>query len=298
MRCRRCGSKNDRKAQFCEKCGAQLRPIIKQTFQYRPEHAPEKQPEKPPEPSWEQSREKVTASVKAVLSLILGILGIATCLGVLVGIPAIILGISAKRDIRNNPGMLTGNGKATAGIVLGLCSFLIPLALSMLAVPNFTGAQVKSKASRVKSDLRIMRTALESYFVDNNVYPAFGTGSRSVNAGLLSHNDPEYKFPSFHIPTRSMGNLTTPVSYINRLLVDQFAPKPGMIYGYYYNKSVGWILISAGPDRKYDIDPANDFYYEGSDLSPVFIEKIYDPTNGTKSSGDIVRTKSGEITGW
>jgi hypothetical protein len=56
-----------------------------------------------------------------VLSMVFGILSLAG-LGVLAGIPAIILGTNARRNIRASGGRLSGEGMATAGIVLGWIS--------------------------------------------------------------------------------------------------------------------------------------------------------------------------------
>ena len=44
--------------------------------------------------------------------------------------------------------------------------------LAAIAVPNFLEAQTRSKVSRVRSDQRSMATAIETYYVDNNEYPA------------------------------------------------------------------------------------------------------------------------------
>jgi hypothetical protein len=57
-------------------------------------------------------------SGKAIVSLIFGILGFFP-LWVVGGIVALIVGYSAKSDIRKSAGQLTGDGMATAGIVLG-----------------------------------------------------------------------------------------------------------------------------------------------------------------------------------
>ena len=43
--------------------------------------------------------------------------------------------------------------------------------LAAIAVPNFLEAQVRSKVSRAKSDMRSYATGIESYYVDNNSYP-------------------------------------------------------------------------------------------------------------------------------
>jgi len=43
--------------------------------------------------------------------------------------------------------------------------------LAAIAVPNFLEAQIRSKVSRAKADMRSVATALEAYFTDNNHYP-------------------------------------------------------------------------------------------------------------------------------
>jgi hypothetical protein len=64
-------------------------------------------------------------STKAIWALVLGILGILCC-GVL-GIPALILGKQAQKEIDASGGAQTGRGMATAGFVLGIiaCVFLV-----------------------------------------------------------------------------------------------------------------------------------------------------------------------------
>lgn len=52
--------------------------------------------------------------------------------------------------------------------------------LAAIAVPNFLEAQTRAKVSRVKSDMRTITTAAESYFIDNNSYPpGFGLSVQS-----------------------------------------------------------------------------------------------------------------------
>ena len=50
--------------------------------------------------------------------MVLGIVGLVAC-GFLAGIPAIILGRQAQREIDASNGWLTGRGMATAGVVMG-----------------------------------------------------------------------------------------------------------------------------------------------------------------------------------
>jgi prepilin-type N-terminal cleavage/methylation domain-containing protein len=48
--------------------------------------------------------------------------------------------------------------------------------LAAIAIPNFLAAQTRSKVTRVKGDMRTIITAIESYMVDETVYPLdYGT---------------------------------------------------------------------------------------------------------------------------
>ena len=62
-------------------------------------------------------------SGKATASLVFGILGfpiICCYIGLVCGVPAIVLGVIARREIKASHGRLTGDGMAVAGIVLGI----------------------------------------------------------------------------------------------------------------------------------------------------------------------------------
>ena len=171
--------------------------------------------------------------------------------------------------------------------------------LAAIAVPNFLEAQVRSKVSRTKSDMRSLATALESYNVDGNHYPPDYTDG--VNTFL-----------------ERLKWVTSPVAYISNLPEDFFAENiahselsisrpfrvggvPGadvmrpIVYdyakfdnGYDYisvwaeitnqPESVRWALNSPGPD-------ITEHIYLGF---PGLV--IYDPTNGTISKGQIIRT--------
>ena len=58
---------------------------------------------------------------EALWSMILGI-GSLVCCGLLLGIPAIILGSSAKKKIASSGGTLGGEGMAKAGVIMGWIS--------------------------------------------------------------------------------------------------------------------------------------------------------------------------------
>jgi hypothetical protein len=81
------------------------------------------------------------SSQKAVWALVLGILGLICC-GYLAGIPALILGLSAKKDIAVSGGALTGRGMAQAGIVLGIIAIVVGVIGTIFAIGNgaFSGS--------------------------------------------------------------------------------------------------------------------------------------------------------------
>jgi hypothetical protein len=81
-------------------------------------------------------------SGNAVASLVLGIAGLVI-FPVIPSILAIVLGRSAKRDIRERPG-LSGEGLATAGIVLGWIGVaLIALAVVLFVLLVTTASQIE-----------------------------------------------------------------------------------------------------------------------------------------------------------
>ena len=62
-------------------------------------------------------------SSKATTSLILGVVSLFLC-GFFTGIPAIITGISARREIRRSNGAVSGDGLALGGIITGILGTL------------------------------------------------------------------------------------------------------------------------------------------------------------------------------
>ena len=73
---------------------------------------------------------------KAIWSLVLGILGLVCC-GIFAGIPAIILGNMAKKEIATSGE--SGGGMATAGLVLGIIACVWGVIyLILVATGNFS----------------------------------------------------------------------------------------------------------------------------------------------------------------
>ena len=189
--------------------------------------------------------------------------------------------------------------------------------LAAIAVPNFLEAQVRAKVSRTKADMRSIATAIESYRVDHNKYPYV------TNWGAT----PPVAFGvpgGYHMgdPTHAEG-LTTPVAYMTSIPKDPFggSRSSGDLYAnlamddYFYaskayftdpsrnfpwlvDPSLGsepgddpaqalWVLESKGPDRAWArAAPQGPGTWE---LDQPY-KWQYDPTNGTVSSGNIVRS--------
>ncbi len=200
--------------------------------------------------------------------------------------------------------------KATRGFTL--IELLIVVAiiaiLAAIAVPNFLEAQTRAKVSRAYNDMRCTATGLESYFVDNNRYPP---------------NQQTGPFYWLYVP----WNITSPISYVTPgCFMDVFRKNEGdidesqtgsdnpqfadrLIYfntlqftdlvfaqnvrlftsdGSLYTprppeKQGAWQLSSFGPDLQWGP--------ETPQRSNPQVVILYDPTNGTVSFGDLVRTQ-------
>ena len=165
--------------------------------------------------------------------------------------------------------------------------------LAAIAIPNFLEAQVRAKVAHVHSDMVTMATALEAYRVDYDMYP------------LDADDDPPG--PGFDCGI-CLIPLTTPVAFITTIPHDIFnkygnvshpateyawiSLQPDQGYGYpplmdiihQYVSRRGWGIASCGPDQWWDFS----FYIADKGA-------IYDPSNGTVSTGDIMRTDKGKI---
>jgi len=185
--------------------------------------------------------------------------------------------------------------------------------LAAIAVPNFLEAQIRSKVTRVKADMRTIALAMEAYFVDWNGYPR--------------HLDFRYPTPPIEQQEPWWRPLTTPVAYMTLVPRDPFhnvqrrylmassssggfihydpwfntwaGGVMGATWGPYYGfaqemqaRGFWWVLFSLGPDGIGD-HGGPDWPYLGAAGQPKNkgegMGVYYDPTNGTVSRGDIVR---------
>lgn len=219
--------------------------------------------------------------------------------------------------------MISNQAKPTAFTLIELLIVVAIIAiLAAIAVPNFLEAQTRAKVSRVKSDLRSIATAMETYRLDNNKYlPTFnGTFTPPWESGSRT----ETREDRFHY-------LTTPIAHLNQSITDVFREStsdprinkliiiwsppvwtlgrlPGSSAGNNYALQVFkeqsairsaandpnnfFAIFSAGPDSggksggDYDVNDAE---------RPSLGVQTYDATNGTVSDGDVFRTNAGDV---
>mgnify|MGYP001033091421 CR=1 FL=1 len=193
--------------------------------------------------------------------------------------------------------------------------------LAAIAVPNFLEAQVRSKVSRVKSDMRTLATSCEAYKVDTGKYP--------IGANMC------WNLPPMSDVGLQWSFWTTPVAYITSIPEDPFAATGklagkgvsgsgtvilGMDKRYQYNvaspetwihtvtyscggaayqqmQKVGieWFLMSWGPSRRqYSPDgTVQNAIMNVAMATPPYPNMYYDPSNGTMSFGWIFRSNRG-----
>ncbi|MFH1742775.1 MAG: prepilin-type N-terminal cleavage/methylation domain-containing protein [bacterium] len=162
--------------------------------------------------------------------------------------------------------------------------------LAAVALPNFLNAQIRSKIAEAEAEMRNIETALESYRLDNEIYPPW------KNEDGSNRNDPGF--------SERLHPLTTPISYMQSVPVDPFAVgvtdqmhhdvhppaydtydyvdawatvhfpvyKPDMTLGSSF-RGGEWRLVSAGPDN----------------IMTFGLAPSYDASNGLRSNGDLVR---------
>jgi prepilin-type N-terminal cleavage/methylation domain-containing protein len=180
--------------------------------------------------------------------------------------------------------------------------------LASIALPNFREAQTRSKVAVARSDLRTLSMALEEYMLDNGAYP------QSEINGTLKYLD----------------QLSTPIAYlVEPRLRDPFTKQASLedfnvrqipTYRYYGFNKVGvlnadtdtgeiisprsgddeqlrivwFMLFCHGPNGVRDnLEGAvSGTFIKAENIQEIdrFVHFVYDPTNGTSSSGEIFRS--------
>jgi len=168
--------------------------------------------------------------------------------------------------------------------------------LAAIAVPNFLEAQTRSKIATVYSDFRTLKTGMEAYRVDNSGYP-------------IDWNDwyPGGGLDDF----LTWRQLTTPIAYITSVFYTPFLAR-NLHHNPYGDREVyiyggGKTMITRTPADQLAVGieyvvqcagPDEDADYLWNDTEMVWVDQedgraihlVYDATNGTRSSGDILMT--------
>jgi hypothetical protein len=122
-----------------------------------------------------RSGEPAERSGKATASLILGLLSFPCVFNVLTGIPAIIVGILALRDISASRGRTGGQGLAITGLVTGSLGLLVWAPLLVVAALLFPAlSRVRQAAGRAQSQNNLKQVALGMHDYHNRLgtFPA------------------------------------------------------------------------------------------------------------------------------
>ena len=167
--------------------------------------------------------------------------------------------------------------------------------LAAIAVPNFLEAQTRSKVSRTQSDLRSIATGIETYTIDYNRPLPWWVPVDGKSGGIQIYL------------------ITTPIAYLTTIPADVFQatepqfstnanknynPVVGPVPNYFHytdkypgsfslDGREGWTIRSMGPDLDFDL------VGHAADNESTPFNGIYDPTNGTISNGDVLRSGGG-----
>lgn len=189
--------------------------------------------------------------------------------------------------------MYTNPGSGHAGLTLIELLIVVSIIaiLATIAVGNYAESATRAKVSAAHNNMRVLANSLEAYAADNNGYPpATGVGihrrapylTNPVSCRLIPLTTPiSYVTASPKDPMLPGGSFWTMPDYDTFDYLDSHALMPR---GCGLTSGAEWRLASAGPD--------SDLAFGGRTVSETTFNARgvdYDPTNGTRSQGDIVR---------
>ncbi len=162
--------------------------------------------------------------------------------------------------------------------------------LAAIAVPNFLNAQIRAKASRSMSDLKMLYQQNITRKMDCNYWMQDGNdeGAGPAETCALTGSYFGQTCDAAHIlgcyqpyhDGRVYALLTSPISYISSIPVDPFAN--GLFYAYGTSDCPNtpngsmWVFMATGPDK----DELDVNFGGGRSIA-------YRPSNGLVSDGDL-----------
>lgn len=197
------------------------------------------------------------------------------CYPILYVLP-VVLGTQARSRIKASPARSAGLGLARAGAVLGACNtvlgFVVYIVVFFAQLPGpFSDDGQWPGVTRVRAEMRSLARAIEDYYVDHSMYPAWGAGAdgpggtvtynyslaprakadeprrswyftRKTNGRLVWYekipnpNHPADQ-PNFALngqaPDRRFATLTTPKAYTPSYPTDYFSAPRGATFAYW-----------------------------------------------------------------
>lgn len=155
------------------------------------------------------------------------------------------------------------------GLVVGIAIVFFVYLLFVFDRIVFIRGHFISQAER---DLREIKNALESFYLDRGVYPTSSSSGSILEASITVNGQ------SFF--------LTTPKPYAKSSLWDAYSLENAP-YRYVSNGTNGYFLLSNGPDGDIDLrSGVVESYSEKGNVIPIK-QGLYDSSNGIKSDGDI-----------
>lgn len=197
----------------------------------------------------------------AITSMVLGIMSI-TCLGVLTGIPAIILGHISHGRARKSSDQYAGGGMAIAGFVMGYLSLFVTLViLPALLLPALAAAKNKAQVINSENNLKMIGLAFRIWEGDHNDQFPFNVSQAQGGVKELCETDSDgiEKNPAAIFMVMSNELSTT------RILVCPNDPKKQAATGFSnltannisYQLRTGPDISDSHPDEILAIDPIN-----------------------------------------
>jgi len=182
--------------------------------------------------------------------------------------------------------------------------------LAAIAVPNFLEAQTRAKVSRMKADMRTVAVGIEAYNVDFNHAPfdwaddvavpyylnrcittpiAYLTNAARMqdifSVGVQATDNNQFRerlrYRAFRERYLSGGTASSPFQALPG------PGAPGMLMAQQVHGS--WLLVSKGPDGT--LIPLPTGFADGNNQQD-WLWQQYDPTNGTKSRGEVMRSQA------
>lgn len=153
--------------------------------------------------------------------------------------------------------------------------------------------------TRVKRDFRTLACGIESYLVDHGALPP----ARVLTRGELARSG--VSNATAGLTTLDVRVLTTPIAYLVSPPLDKFGGSrdfhfyfqgrffrfeetPDGLPYLYHPEGTEWLLWSAGPDHRYELQHPKALAPESWTVLPGRLgPHQYDPTNGSRSGGDI-----------